>query len=168
MRWSELYTRRDLLTELVIYGSGDAIAALLTDQFSLQRAFGMALIGALLYGLEIPHYFRWVARVATPHSRGRAILIRTGLAMLYFNPLWVARHLALIALLQGRIDTIDLALLLTATQSFLSAIPITVSANLLIQNVVPLHYRFLGSALFSCFMAIYYPLVARFFTPLAS
>ncbi|MEZ5505584.1 MAG: hypothetical protein R3F38_06215 [Gammaproteobacteria bacterium] len=98
----------------------------------MQRALGMALIGALLYGLEIPHYFRWVARVATPHSRGRAILIRTGLAMLYFNPLWVTRHLARIALLQGR-DTIDLALHLTY-QSFLSAIPITVSANLLIQK----------------------------------
>lgn len=164
-QWRELYTVRDLLTGLLVYGSGDLIAALLAGQFSVQRAAGMALVGALLYGLEIPHYFRWVARVASHHRQSRAVLMRTGLAMLYFNPLWVARHLALIAVLQGNFHAIEWPLLLTACQSFLSAIPITVSANLLIQNAVPLQHRFLASALFSCVMAIYYPLIARLFGP---
>lgn len=161
MMLRNLYAWRDLLTGLLVYGSGDVVAALLTDQFSVQRCVGMASVGALLYGLEIPHYFRWVAQRAAHHPRGRAIAIRTGLAILYFNPLWVVRHLFFIALFSGQLHMVNAQLLAIAGQSFLSAIPITVSANLVIQNAIPLPFRFLASAVFSCGMAIYYPLIAR-------
>ncbi len=165
MKLQALYTRRDLLTGLLVYGSGDLIAALLTGGFSPLRLVGMGLVGALVYGLEIPHYFRWVAHHTAGQPGWQGRLLRTALAMLYFNPLWVARHLACIALFSQHADTLNLALLTTAQHSFLSAIPLTVSVNLLIQNRVPLPQRFLASALFSCFMAIYYPLVARLVGP---
>lgn len=157
----ELYQPRDLLTGLLIYGCGDLIAALLTGQFSVSRLLGMSAVGALVYGLEIPHYFRWVARYTAGTPSWRGIALRTLLAMLYFNPLWVARHLAFIALVSGNIEQISLNILSIALHSFLTAIPITVIANFTIQNRVPLTHRFMASALFSCFMAIYYPLVAR-------
>ncbi|MCP5207870.1 MAG: hypothetical protein H7A01_11740 [Hahellaceae bacterium] len=158
MAWSQLYQRRDLVTGFFIYGVGDAVASVLSDSFSLQRLFGMALIGALMYGLEIPHYFHWVAKKTQPLNRAKAAMARTLFAMLYFNPLWVARHLAIIGLLNG--ERLPPSLFLIALQSFLSAMPLTVFANMLIQNAVPLKNRFIASALFSCFMAIYYPLAA--------
>lgn len=158
MTGSQLYTKRDLVTGLFIYGVGDAIAALLSDAFSTQRLLGMALVGALLYGLEIPRYFHWVANKTRALSKTKGALARTLLAMLYFNPLWVARHLAFITLLNG--ESLSSSLPSLALQSFLSAMPITITANMLIQNVVPLKNRFIASALFSCCMAIYYPLVA--------
>lgn len=155
-----LYTTKDIITGLMIYGVGDAIAALLAGAFSIERCIGMACVGAFIYGLEIPHYFRWVAH-RTANIQGRmALVARTLYAMLYFNPLWVARHLAFIALLSGQ--SLE-GLLWVALQSFASALPITVSANFIIQNKVPLKYRFAASACFSCCMAIFYPLVASLF-----
>lgn len=155
------YRSREVLTGLLIYGTGDTLAALLVGEASWIRALGMSLTGALLYGLEIPNYFRWVARRTHARSGLPGAALRTGLAMLYFNPLWVARHLALIHLFSGDPEALAWPLLAVAAQSFLAAIPVTVSANFLIQNLVPLRLRFAASATFSCAMAMYYPLVAR-------
>lgn len=155
-----LYRRRDLVTGLLIYGTGDSIAALLAGEFLLARCLGMAAIGALLYGLEIPHYFRWVSSKSSVLSAWQAALLRALLAMLYFNPLWVARHLFFIHWFSGA--AVDSGIFLVALQSFITALPLTVLANLLIQNGIPLTYRFAASALFSCLMAIVYPLLASF------
>lgn len=156
-----LYSRKDVLTGLLIYGSGDSIAALLAGEFSLHRCVGMTLVGALLYGLEIPHYFRWAANKTAQLPLWRAAVLRTLLAMLYFNPLWVARHLFLIQWFSGVPMQSDI--FMVALQSFLTVLPVTVLANLLIQNVISLKYRFAASALFSCLMAVLYPLLANFF-----
>jgi len=49
----------------------------------------MVLIGATLYTFEIPNYFNWVVR-KTNKLYG---LTKITLAIAYFNPLWIARHL---------------------------------------------------------------------------
>lgn len=156
------YNLRNLATGFFIYGIGDGIAAILANEFSAPRCIGIAIIGALLYGLEIPHYFQWVARTTSTLRQWQSIILRTALAILYFNPLWVSRHLFFIYLLSGK--PLAWALLSLGLQSFISALPITVIANLVIQNIISLRYRFLASALFSCCMAIFYPLIALYFS----
>ena len=153
-----LYTRRNLLVGLLVYGIGDALAALLSGHVSVSRLLGMMLVGALVYGAEIPHYFGWVERTTRGLSSGNRLLVRTALALLYFNPLWVARHLLFIALFGS--GTVDCHLLTLAWQSFVRALPLTICANVIIQNVISLPHRFLASALFSGFMAVCYPLLA--------
>lgn len=152
---------RDWIAGVLIYGLGDLVASSLAQEASLARALGMALVGGLVYGTEVPAWFRWAAARTAHQARWRAALVRAGLAMLYFNPLWVARHLFFIHLFSGHFDALDWALLAVATQSFLAAIPLTVTANLIIQGALPLRWRFVASASFSCAMAIYYPLMAR-------
>jgi hypothetical protein len=90
------YTRANALRGLLIYSSGDSIAALLLGEFSLTRLAVIALLGSTVYALEIPNWFYQVDRMVRPGGT-RAALLRTLLALAYFNPLWVARHMALIA-----------------------------------------------------------------------
>lgn len=181
--FSKIYQRKDIVTGMLIYGVGDTIAALLSGEFFLLRTLGMSVVGALIYGAEIPHYFRWVDKRTQDHKDQKEhlksserkrknfpllrqpwkrALHRTLLATLYFNPLWVMRHLVFIALFSGVVDSVSLSLFYVALHSFLIAIPITATANLFIQNIIPLTYRFMASAVFSCSMAIYYPLMSSF------
>lgn len=148
-------TRADALRGLLIYGLGDAAAAWLGNEFVVTRAAGMALIGAALYALEIPAWFRWIDRRAPPGSP-HAMWRRTGLALLYFNPLWIARHLFFIRLFAGRFDLLRWSLIEAGAKSFLFNIPLSLLANALIQNRAPPRWRFAAGALFSSLMAVYY------------
>ena len=152
------YTRRDALQGLAVYGAGDTAAMLILGEFSLRRLLGVMLVGATLYALEIPNYFKWIDnRVTTTHPVKRAAL-RTALAMLYFNPLWIARHLAFLLIAEGSPDAVNRDLLGIGLQSWLAGIPATLVANFIVQVKLPLKWRFFGSALFSALMAIYYAL----------
>ena len=141
----------------LIYSLGDLVAGLILNQFSIARTLGMVIVGGTVYALEIPRYFRWIDGKTAALSAFRRTLGRTGLALLYFNPLWIARHLALIHLFSGRVlfpgELIRLGL-----HSFIWNIPISFCANHLIQNRVSLRYRFPASAIFSALMAVYYAL----------
>jgi len=152
---SPFLSRRDILRGALIYAGGDLVASLILNQFSPARTLGMILIGGTIYALEIPRYFRWIDGKTATLSAFRRTLGRTGLALLYFNPLWIARHLAFIRLFSGR-ALLPGELLRLGLQSFLWNIPISFVANYLIQNRVPLRHRFMASALFSALMAIYY------------
>ena len=152
------YTKSNILRGAIIYSSGDLIAALLLGEFSWFRLFGMMLIGATLYAFEIPNYFAWIERKTKDILGLKKTLAKTGLAILYFNPLWIARHLLFIKLFSGAYSEIDLNLLTIAGLSFLVNIPISFIANFIIQNKIHLDWRFLASAIFSALMAIYYAL----------
>jgi hypothetical protein len=152
------YTPANILRGLLIYASGDTVAAFLLGQFAWGRLLGMMLVGATFYALEIPNYFRWIDRRTANRSPWRAAMGRTGLALLYFNPLWIARHLFFIAVFSGRFETVHWDLLSIATRSFLVNIPISLTANFIIQNRIKLKWRFFASAVFSALMAIYYAL----------
>jgi hypothetical protein len=157
------YTRRNIVRGFLIYASGDTLAALLQHQFSLSRMAGMMLLGATVYAFEIPNYFKWIDTKLENMPTFWNSVQRTGLSVLYFSPLWVFRHLIFIKLLSGKMDEISWDLLRVAAVSFLVNLPVSFSANYLIQNKVALQNRFLASALFSALMAVYYALAANWF-----
>jgi len=143
----------------LIYGGGDTVAALILGEAGWVRLAGMVLVGATLYALEVPNWFHWIDR-RVPIGGRAATLQRTTLALLYFNPLWIARHLLFIALLSGR--EVGWGLLGAGFYSFIGNIPLSLLANYLIQNRTPPGWRFTASALFSACMAIYYAVSGRY------
>jgi len=123
----------------------------------------MMIIGATLYALEIPNYFAWIDKKTAQLSGVKLTLTKTALAIAYFNPLWIFRHLLFIKLFSGNFDEINTGLIGIAFLSFLVNIPISFIANYAIQNKIKLHWRFLASATFSALMAIYYALSETIF-----
>ena len=122
------------------------------------------IIGATVYAFEIPNYFDWIVK-KTKHLIGlQASLVKTALAILYFNPIWIARHLLFIKLFSGQLDAIGWHIFEIALWSFLANILISFIANYIIQNRFKLKWRFLASAVFSALMAIYYALSETLFS----
>lgn len=157
------YTKQNILRGAIIYTAGDTIAALILSEFSIYRLIGMMIIGATLYALEIPNYFAWIDRKTSGFSGIKLTLTKTALAIAYFNPIWIYRHLLFIKLFSGNFDQINADLIEIAFLSFLVNIPISFIANYLIQNKIKLDWRFLASATFSALMAIYYALSETIF-----
>ncbi len=152
------------LTGALIYLTGDSIAALITEQFTVWRALGIVLVGASFYAFEIQSYFAWIERKMQNIPDQKRKFYKTFLALVYFNPLWIARHMVFIALFSGKISDVDTQVLWLALTGFVYNIPVSILANYLIQNVVPLHWRFPASASFSGLMAIYYSLIPMLFS----
>ncbi|MEA3265847.1 MAG: hypothetical protein U9P42_02745 [Candidatus Fermentibacteria bacterium] len=145
------YRLADITRGLVIYPLGDSVAALLMHEFSVQRLLGMVVVGGLIYSLEIPAWFSYI-------NGKYSGVQRTLMAMLYFNPLWIARHLLFIFLFSGQISMVHWSILTIALKSFAVNLPVAFAANYIIQNKLPLNWRFFSSAVFSSLMAIYYAL----------
>lgn len=152
------YTRQNILRGALIYSSGDTIAALILDEFSWLRLLGIVIIGATVYAFEIPNYFSWIDKKTLNYTGIKRSVYKTALAIMYFNPLWIARHLLFILLFSGKSADISWDLLRISLLSFLVNIPISLIANFLIQNKMPYNWRFFASATFSALMAIYYAL----------
>ncbi len=123
----------------------------------------MIFIGAVVYSFEIPNYFAWIDKKTLGYNGIKKMLAKTGLAIAYFNPFWIFRHLAFIKLFSGNYTLINKSLLVIALWSFLVNIPISFFANYLIQNKIKLDWRFMASAIFSGLMAIYYALSETIF-----
>jgi hypothetical protein len=157
------YTRKNIIRGAIIYSIGDTIAALLLHEFSVNRLLGMILVGATVYAFEIPNYFDWIDNKTADIKGAKKWISKTLLAILYFNPLWIARHLFFIKFFSGQFDDINIGLLRIATLSFLVNIPISFIANAIIQNKIKLSWRFLASAIFSALMAIYYAMSLSIF-----
>ena len=158
------YKKSNILKGALIYSAGDSVAAFLMDEFSIYRLLGMMFIGASVYAFEIPNYFDWIVRKTERLKDIKATLTKTGLAILYFNPLWIARHLLFINLFSGEFEDINFNLLRIAFWSFLTNILISFIANYFIQNRFKMKWRFMASAAFSAVMAIYYALSETIFS----
>ena len=157
------YNIANITRGFLIYATGDTVAALLQDQFSLGRMTGMMLIGATFYAFEIPNYFKWIdTKLEKEHTLKNALL-RTTLSLAYFNPLWVFRHLIFIKVFSGKEAEITFDLLRIAFVSFTVNLPVSFTANYLIQNKVSSKHRFMVSAFFSAVMAVYFALAATLF-----
>lgn len=148
---------------MLIYATGDTVAALLQHQFSVSRLLGMMFVAATFYSFEIPNYFKFIDAKISNSKKLKSKFKRLGLATLYFNPLWVARHLLFIKFFSGQFDAINLELVRVAFLSFVYNLPVSLSANYYIQNKLKLRWRFLGSSVFSALMAVYYALAANWF-----
>ncbi len=156
--------RKDVVTGALAYGLGDTVAALVTGDASWLRCVVLASVGATLYAVEIPWFFRWiVGRTKNTQPPVWRATARTLLALMFFNPLWVARHLALIALAQGTWSSLSWDIFRVSSLSFLVNIPISLVGNYIIQVRIPLRGRFLGSAVFSGLLAVYYALSGVWF-----
>jgi len=159
-----VYSKNNIIKGALIYSVGDSIAALILHEFSLTRLLGMMFIGATFYAFEIPNYFKWI-ETKTQNLKGFTYLLsKTGLAIAYFNPLWIARHLFFIKLFSGQFNALNWNILNIALISFAVNIPISFFANFIIQTKTPLKWRFLASAIFSALMAIYYALSETLFS----
>lgn len=158
------YTKQNIIKGAIIYSLGDSIASFMLHEFSWIRLFGMLLVGATIYAFEIPNYFIWIDK-KTAHLKGLVkTMNKTFLAIAYFNPLWIARHLFFIKLFSQNYDAINMNLLHIAWLSFLVNIPISAVANYIIQNKIKLDWRFTASAIFSGLMAIYYAMSEQLFS----
>jgi uncharacterized membrane protein YvlD (DUF360 family) len=90
-------------------------------------------------------------------------MIKAAIVLLYFNPLWIARHLCLLLIFSGNFSQINFNILKVGLFSFLINIPISILANYYIQNKILLKDRFIASAIFSGLMAIYYSMSSQWF-----
>lgn len=145
---------------LVIYPLGDAIAQLILGDINLLRVLVLSLVGGFIYSYEIGKWFGYI------QQKFKQPLVKTAMAVLYFNPLWIARHFLFIELVLNpelffNASTVGEQLtkiLVLGLKSFAGGVLVSLIANYLIQNKVPLNYRFLLSATFSALMGIYYAL----------
>lgn len=151
-----IYNKKNIINGALIYSAGDTIASFLLDEFMWSRLIGMLFIGATVYAFEIPNYFYWIEKKTINLSGISKTLAKTALAILYFNPLWIARHLFFIKIFSGNLQEVSNNILIIALWSFLVNIPISFIANYIIQNKFKIKWRFIASAIFSGLMAIYY------------
>lgn len=175
-----------LLVGWFLYPVGDLIGQLIMGHVSFARLVAVALIGGLLYRYEVPAWFRFIDRIRVTRTAGPLrFFARSGqepaplnwvgrmlMSMLYFNPLWIARHLFIImvvtapALGAGDMhfwgSTLAAALSLGLT-SFLTNLPISLIGNYIVQQRLAPHNRFLGSATLSGIMVIKYAIEFRLF-----
>ena len=112
----------------------------------------------LWYAIEIPNYFAWIEKKTKNFSERKTTFFKTFLAIAYFNPLWITRHLFFIELFSGKIQDVTWHLFIIGFYSFLGNIPLSLLDELFNSNKIKLTYRFLASAIFSGLMAIYYAL----------
>jgi len=155
LRW---YTIPNIVRGMLIYSAGDTVACLIAGNFSISRFAGMVLVGGIIYAAEIPNYFNWINKKVADNKKTIDQIKRTLLAIVYFNPLWIARHLLFINIFTGNYSSIEFGLLHIGLLSFAFNIPVSLTANWVIQNYINAKYRFIASAGFSALMAIYYSL----------
>ena len=151
---------KNILKGGLVYPAGDSLASLLSGRYALGRMLGVALIGASIYAFEVPWIFKQIQAYSEKQTRFKsADWLRTGLAIAYFNPRWIARHIFFLRLLSGQNPWNLPDLLLSGLISFLFNLPISLAGNYLIQVKLPLRHRFLSSAIFSGIMALNYALL---------
>lgn len=144
------------ITGGLIYVSGDALAAIVQNQFDAFRSLVMFLIGSTLYAFEITNYFKWIeSRFGHQHGF-RYKWLKASYALLYFNPLWISRHMFFIIISSRQWDKLNFQILSSASTAFFINIPVSIIANYVIQNRIEPKFRFWASAIFSGIMAIYY------------
>jgi len=152
----------NVVTGAILFAAGDSIGTFVTGDFLYQRMLGMMILGGSLYAWEIPTYFAHLQRRFNKHGYPNAFK-RTLAAGLFFNPLWIARHLLFIKIFAGQWQTISLDILVVATESFIFCFPFSLLANYLIQNVILYRWRFLVSSIYSALTVIYFALTEVIF-----
>jgi len=118
---------------------------------------GILFLGGLVYAFEIPNYLKWLSRKFYKDDVYTKIF-STVLFTLYFNPLWIARHLLVLNLFKGNFNQINWDLLRVGLDSFIYSFFFTLPINYLIINKVPVKWKFGITAVFSSSMAIFYAL----------
>ena len=158
------YTKQNIYTAIIVYGIGDSIATLIVNNFLWTRLLGVIIIGATIYALEIPNYFNWIETKIKNKTPKKRAFQKTLLALIYFNPLWIFRHLVFLKWISNDFNFSYKGLFIISIFSFFVNIPISIFGNFIIQNKISLKRRFLASGIFSALMAIYYALSETLFS----
>ena len=155
-------TRTNLATGVIAYGLGDLAAQLLTkphlDPITL---LSMSAIGAY-YGIETPFVFKLIDKIpnATMLGKsGRNIAYNFGYG--YF---FTARHIAAIKIISGSslsaVFTDDM--LLKSIAAWAIWLPIMIPWGHILNNIIPLKYRFVAEAVLAFSFGTVISLFARF------
>jgi hypothetical protein len=118
---------------------------------------GILFLGGLIYALEIPNYLKWLNKKFS-ENRFSIKFLSAVLFTLYFNPLWIARHLLVLNIFKGNFNQVNWNLLKIGLDSFIYSFFFTLPVNYIIINKIPFKWKFAATAVFSSSMAIYYAL----------
>lgn len=162
-----------------MYPAGDLLGQLIIGQFSLNRLIVLMLAGGLIYKWEIPRWFSLIEKkcfskstidkysILSPFTTEIEGLYKfnwlgkTLCASIYFNPLWIFRHMLFISLAITPFSNLVFPDMLVvtlkiATLSFFTNLPIAIAGNYFIQEHMNLKYRFLGSAILTTVLNVKY------------
>ncbi len=168
-----------------LYPIGDAIGQCILGSYNFERTVCIALVGTLLYRYEVPAWLKFVDTLRVSDKTQERLsyffentgndnnplnwIGRTLGSMSYFNPLWIARHTFIIYMVthhmqlnMGPFEAVGHFILL-GCKAFLTNMPIALAGNFIIQQKLPHHYRFIGSATLSGIFSICYALEFVFF-----
>lgn len=151
----------DLISSWTLYPLADLLVQLSMHEFNAMRLVTIALAGGLVYRREIPTWFSQLD-LAKLSGVGRTIG-----SLIYFNPLWIARHMLFIKIATSSWAEITsgalvLIALLLGIKSFLLNLPLSLAGNYIIQTKLPVDVRYLGSIVLSGLLAVIYALMASF------
>lgn len=153
---------QDAVTGATLFALGDSIGTLISGDYLYQRMLGMMVLGGTLYAWEIPNYFQHLQRRFNKPGYLNAFQ-RALAAGLFFNPLWIARHMLFIILFTGQWQTLSFDILVIASWAFIYGFPFSFLVNYMIQNVITMRWRFLVSSLYSAITVVYYALLEYLF-----
>lgn len=181
----------NLVVGWILYPLGDFIGQCLLGTLSFERTVVIALLGGIVYRFEVPRWFAFLDKIRVSEKRAKTFplnlilkkdadadeegkhklnwLGRTAGAMSYFNPLWIARHVFIIYVtthhlsIEMESSKVVMHFVGLGVKSFLVNLPISIIGNYIIQERLPLTYRFAGSATLSGIFAISYALEYWFF-----
>jgi hypothetical protein len=174
------------LISWTLFPLGDLCAQLITQEFNPYRLLALSLAGGLIYQYETTAWFEllenkcfspqelWVFPFLKPAVRETTESIyqlngvgKTMGAILYFNPIWIARHMLFITLGTTPCSSLNgaivLSSLLSGSKSFLVNLPLSLLANYILQEKIPYRYRYLGSIVLTGLFAIAYALHYQYF-----
>lgn len=154
--------RKDMLVGALMFFLGDSASMLIAGEWSWPRALLVGLAGGTLYAWEITRWFRLIARWVPTLDTWRDGVARTLLTLAYFNPIWILRHSALIAIgvwISAGIPLDWLDMSVASVQSFGLTFVLAFTGNWIIQTKLALRWRFIGAAIFSAIMAMVYGLL---------
>lgn len=176
----------NLAIALLAYPTGDLVGQLiLGDGVNVYRLVGVMVAGLIFYQFEVPNWFkfldhlsfndqsRWlVTAITRPVERNKRKLNWIGKtlgAMLYFNPLWIARHVFIISFATTPFVEFDFVNVLFQSleiglKSFFTNLPISIVGNFVVQQCLPLHLRFFGSSVLTMVFNIKYAVEYRYFS----
>lgn len=151
----------NFISSWTLYPLADLFVQLIMHEFNILRLLTVALAGGLVYRREIPTWFLQLD-LARLSGVGRTIG-----SLIYFNPLWIARHILFLKIATSSWTEIAsgalvLAAVLLGVKSFLLNLPITFLGNYIIQTKLPADVRYLGSIVLSGLLAVIYAMIASF------
>ncbi|EKE02669.1 MAG: hypothetical protein ACD_20C00347G0006 [uncultured bacterium] len=171
-----------VLIPILLYPIGDGLGQLISQEFHPYRVLAITIAALLFYQWEIPLWFKLldnfkIQQGQLKNSFNFKILLnengklnwlgKTIGAISYFNPIWIARHMFILTLgttpliLINAQSAISNSLIL-GLKSFIVNLPLSFIGNYVVQNKLPLNYRFLGSVILTCLFTISYALAYRF------